>query len=113
MIFIVKLFIGAVLKGSNFVIEMQLKPLPPQVYQELGKAEVEYTEQQMNASKLTQLLVTHKHKRCWMASNCKDAEELHPLMQGFPLHAYFDYTVHPVIDMVEASKAGMTEPALA
>ena len=100
------------MKGNNFVIEMQLKPVPPEVYQELGKAEVEYTEQQMSAGKLTQLLVTHNHKRYWMAWSCEDEAELLRLLQGFPLYAYFDHTVHAVIDMVEASKAGMTDPAL-
>jgi len=100
------------MKGNNFVIEMGLKPVPPEVYQELGKAEVDYTQLQMSAGKLTQLLVTPDHKRYWMAWEVADEAELRERLEGFPLHAYFDYTVHSVIDMVEASRAGMTDPAL-
>ncbi len=100
------------LNGNNFVIEMGLKPVPSEVYQELGQAEVDYTQLQMNSGKLTQLLVTPDHKKYWMVWECVSQEELLSLLQGFPLHDYFDYTVHAVMDMVVASKAGMTDPAL-
>jgi len=99
-------------EGNNFVIEMSLKPVPPEVYQELGKAEVDYTQLQMANGKLTQLLVTNDHKRYWMVWDVEDELELNTLLQGFPLHDYFDYTINPVMDMVVASTAGMTDPAL-
>jgi len=99
-------------KGNNFVIEMSLKSVPPEVYQELGKAEVDYTQVQMNEGKLTELLVTPDHRRYWMVWDVADSGELDTRLRGFPLYDYFDYTVHEVMDMVEASKVGMTDPAL-
>ena len=77
-------------KGNNFVVEMSLKPVQPEVYQELGKAEVDYTELQMNSNKLTQLLVTRDHKRYWMAWEVADEAGLRERLEGFPLRAYFD-----------------------
>jgi len=100
------------MSDKNFVIEMQLKPVPPEVYQELGKAEVDYTQLQMNEGKLADLLVTPDHKRYWMVWSVADEAELMDCLQGFPLHDYFDYQVSAVLDMVAASKAGVTDPAL-
>jgi muconolactone delta-isomerase len=97
---------------QNFVIEMALSPVSPDAYQELGRAEMEYTQEQMGAGKLTQLLVTRDHRRYWMVWAVEDEAELRALLEGFPLHAYFDYTIHPVADMVAASAAGVTDPNL-
>jgi muconolactone delta-isomerase len=98
--------------SQNFVVEMQLKPIPPDAYQELGHAEIEYTKEQIAAGRLTQLLVTNDHKRYWMVYAVGDEAELLAVLQGFPFHSYFDYSYYSVMDMVEASKAGMTDPNL-
>jgi muconolactone delta-isomerase len=97
---------------QNFVVEMSLAKVPGDKYQELGRAEMEYTQQQMEAGKLTQLLVTTDHKRYWLVFAVSDEEELRSVLEGFPLHRYFDYTVHSVLDMVAASAAGVTDPNL-
>ena len=97
---------------QNYVVEMTLRDIPPDVYQERGRAEMEYTQEQMAAGKLTQLLVTENHKRYWMIFAVDDAQELQTVLQGFPLHDYFDYKCHAVLDVVHASKAGVTDPNL-
>jgi muconolactone delta-isomerase len=98
--------------AQNFVVEMQLKPVPPDAYQELGRAEMLYTQVQMEQGKLAQLLVTKDHRRYWMVWAVEGENELKSLLEGFPLHAYFDYSYHEVTDMVAASKAGLTDPNL-
>jgi len=97
---------------QNFVVEMSLGPIPPDVYQERGRAEMEYTQDQMAAGKLTQLLVTTDHKRYWMVFAVKDEKELRSVLEGFPLHDFFDYKINPVADMVAASAAGVKDPNL-
>ncbi|MGI9308452.1 MAG: muconolactone Delta-isomerase family protein [Gammaproteobacteria bacterium] len=97
---------------QNFVVEMSLGTVPPDAYQELGHAEMEYTQEQMAAGKLTQLLVTKDHKRYWMVFAVRDEGELRAVLEGFPLHRFFDYSIHPVVDMVAASAAGVTDPNL-
>jgi len=97
---------------QNFVVEMQLQPVPPDAYQELGRAEMLYTQAQMEAGKLTQLLVTGDHRRYWMAFAVADEAELKAILEGFPLHAFFKYSYYSVVDMVAASKAGLTDPNL-
>jgi muconolactone delta-isomerase len=97
---------------QNFVVEMSLGNIPSDVYQELGRAEMEYTQDQMAAGKLTQLLVTTDHKRYWMIFAVNDEEELRSILEGFPLHRFFDYSIHSVADMVAASAAGVTDPNL-
>ena len=32
---------------QNYVVEMRLNPVPPDAYQELGRAEMEYTQEQI------------------------------------------------------------------
>ena len=98
---------------QNFVIEMRLAPVPADVYQESGRAEMEYTQAQMAAGKLTQLLVTEDHKKYWMVLAVSDEQELRSVLEGFPLYRFFDFTVHSVADMVAASAAGVTDPNLA
>ena len=100
------------MQDQNFVVEMTLGKIPPEVYQKLGKAETEYTQAQMAAGKLTQLLVTGDHKRYWLIFDVADKDELLDVLQGFPLHDYFDYTIHPCLDMVAASARGVTDPNL-
>ena len=97
---------------QNFVVEMQLQPVPPDAYQELGRAEMLYTQAQMEAGKLTQLLVTNDHRRYWLVFAVADETELKSILEGFPLHAFFEYSYHAVADMVAASKAGLTDPNL-
>jgi muconolactone delta-isomerase len=97
---------------QNFVVEMSLGEVPPDAYQELGRAEMEYTQAQMEAGKLTQLLVTNDHKKYWLVFAVKDEHELKSVLEGFPLHKYFDYSINPVLDMVAASAAGVTDPNL-
>lgn len=97
---------------KNFVVEMTLKAVPPETYQLLGRAEVEYTQQQMASGKLTQLLVTEDHRRYWMLFSVSTEQELKSVLQGFPLYQFFDYSYHQVMDMVAASKAGLTDPNL-
>ena len=101
------------MQEQNFVVEMKLEKIPADAYQKLGRAEMEYTQAQMEAGKLTQLLVTTDHKRYWMVFAVEDKDELMSVLQGFPLHAYFDYTINPVLDMVAASTQGVTDPNLA
>jgi len=97
---------------QNFVVEMSLGKIPSDVYQELGRAEMEYTQDQMAAGKLTQLLVTTDHKRYWMVFAVTDEDELRSILKGFPLHSYFEAAIHPVADMVAASASGNTDPNL-
>jgi len=97
---------------QTFVIEMSLEKIPGDVYQERGQAEMEYTQDQMAAGKLTQLLVTKDHKRYWMVFSVTDEDELRSILEGFPLHSFFDYSIHPVADMVAASASGVTDPNL-
>jgi muconolactone delta-isomerase len=97
---------------QNFVIEMSLTPVPADVYQESGRAEMEYTQEQMAAGNLTQLLVTEDHRKYWMVFSVSDETELRSVLEGFPLYRFFDYTVHAVVDMVAASAAGLTDPNL-
>jgi muconolactone delta-isomerase len=97
---------------QNFVVEMSLAPVPEDAYQKLGKAETEYTQEQMAAGKLAQLLVTKDHRKYWMVFAVDGEQELRSVLEGFPLHQFFDYTIHPVTDMVAASAAGMTDPNL-
>jgi muconolactone delta-isomerase len=97
---------------KNFVVEMTLKAVPPETYQKLGRAEVEYTQQQMASGKLTQLLVTEDHRRYWMVFSLSCEQELHSVLQGFPLYHFFEYNYYQVMDMVAASEAGLTDPNL-
>jgi len=97
---------------QNFVIEMSLRDIPADVYQELGRAEMEYTQQQMAAGKLTQLLVTSDHKRYWLVFAVSDEQELKTVLEGFPLYRFFDYKINSVLDMVAATAAGVTDPNL-
>jgi len=97
---------------QNFVVEMRLASIPEDAYQSLGRAEIEYTQEQMAAGKLAQLLVTKNHRQYWMVFAVDGEEELRSVLEGFPLHQFFDYTVHPVTDMVAASAAGLTDPNL-
>jgi muconolactone delta-isomerase len=98
--------------NQNFVVEMHLMPVPADIYQKLGRAEIDYTQEQMAAGKLTQLLVTQDHRKYWMVIAVDGEDELRSIMEGFPLHKFFDYTVNPVTDMVAASAAGLTDPNL-
>jgi muconolactone delta-isomerase len=79
---------------QNFVVEMSLGKIPSDVYQERGRAEMEYTQDQMAAGKLTQLLVTKDHKQYWMVFAVSDEAELHSILEGFPLHSFFDCSIH-------------------
>jgi len=97
---------------QNFVVEMSLGTIPSDVYQEHGRAEMEYTQDQMAAGKLTQLLVTKDHKRYWMVFAVTDENELLSILEGFPLHSYFESDIHPVADMVAASASGVTDSNL-
>jgi muconolactone delta-isomerase len=97
---------------KNFVVVMNLQAIPEDAYKELGRAETEYTQEQMAAGKLTQLLVTNDHRHYWMVFAVADAAELSSVLEGFPLHRFFDYVIHPVMDMVAASAAGLTDPNL-
>jgi len=97
---------------QNFLVEMSLAKIPSSVYQEHGRAEMEYTQDQMATGKLTQLLVTTDHKRYWMVFAVTDEKELQSILEGFPLHSYFESTIHPVADMVAASASGVTDPNL-
>ena len=97
---------------KNFVVEMQLLPVPPDAYQELGHAEIEYTKDQIESGALTQLLVTDDHRKYWMIFVVSGEDELLRVLEGFPLHPFFDYTYFPVMDMVAAAKSGMTDPNL-
>ena len=97
---------------KNFVVEMTLQAVPSETYQLLGRAEVEYTQQQMACGKLTQLLVTEDHKRYWMVLCVSGEQELNSVLQGFPLYQFFDYSHHEVMDMVAASEAGLVDPNL-
>ena len=97
---------------KHFVVEMKLLAVPPETYQQLGRAEVEYTQQQMACGKLTQLLVTQDHRRYWMVFTLSCEQELNSVLQGFPLYQFFDYSYHQVMDMVAASEAGLTDPNL-
>ena len=97
---------------KNFVVEMTLKAVPPETYQLLGRAEVEYTQQQVACGKLTQLLVTEDHRRYWMVFSVSTEQELSSVLEGFPLYQFFDYKYHQVMDMVAASAAGLTDPNL-
>jgi muconolactone delta-isomerase len=97
---------------QNFVVEMNLQPVPEDAYKQLGRAETEYTQEQMAAGKLTQLLVTNDHRHYWMIFAVDDVAELHTILERFPLHRFFDYVIHPVMDMVAASAAGLTDPNL-
>lgn len=97
---------------QNFVVEMSLGEIPRDVYQERGRPEMEYTQDLMAAGKLTQLLVTADHKRYWMVFAVTDQDELQSILEGFPLHDFFDCSIHPVTDMVAASAAGVTDPNL-
>lgn len=94
---------------QNFVVEMQLDDIPDDAYRELGQAEIDYTQAQMANGKLTQLLVSTDHKQYWMVFAVRDEDELLEVLEGFPLHDYFEYTVHEVMDMVAATEAGLTE----
>ena len=91
---------------------MTLGTIPADAYRELGRAEMEYTQAQMQTGKLSQLLVTADHKRYWMVFAVRDERELRAILENFPLHRFFDYTVHPVQDMVAASAAGLVDPNL-
>ena len=95
-----------------FVVEMTLKAVPPEPCQQLGRAEVEYTQQQMTSGRLTQLLVTEDHRRYWMVFSVSCEQELNSVLQGFPLYQFFDYSYSQVMDMVAATKAGLTDPNL-
>jgi muconolactone delta-isomerase len=97
---------------KNFVVEMTLQAVPPETYQKLGRAEVEYTQQQMASGNLTQLWVTEDHRRYWMVLSVSCEQELNSVLQGFPLYQFFDYSYHQVIDMVAASAAGLMDPNL-
>jgi muconolactone delta-isomerase len=97
---------------KHFVVEMKLQAIPPETYQQLGRAEVEYTQQQMASGKLTQLLVTEDHCRYWMVLSVSCEQELNSVLLGFPLYQFFDYSYHQVMDMVAASEAGLTDPNL-
>ena len=97
---------------QNFVVEMTLQPVPEDAYQKLGRAEMEYTQVQMEAGKLAQLLVTTDHRRYWMVFAVADEAELRAVLEGFPLHAFFNYQINPVIDMVAATADGLTDPNL-
>ncbi len=97
---------------QNFVVEMTLQPVTPEAYKEKGRAEMEYTQDQMAAGKLTQLLVTSDHRRYWVVFAVADEAELCSILEGLPLHAFFDYKINPVIDIVAASVAGVTGPNL-
>lgn len=99
-------------KKKHFVVEMTLQAIPPETYQQLGHAEVKYTQQQMANGKLTQLLVTQDHRRYWMVFSVSGEQELTSVLQGFPLYQFFDYNYHQVMDMVAASAAGLTDPNL-
>ena len=100
------------MQEQNFVVEMSLGTIPRDVYQKLGRKEMEYTRLQMTAGKLTQLLATDDYKRYWMVFAVADESELRSVLEGFPLHQYFAYAIHPVRDMVAASAAGITDPNL-
>lgn len=101
------------LKAKHFVVEMELQAIPPDTYQRLGQAEIDYTRQQIETGKLCQLLVTEDHRRYWMVFAVETEEELLSILRGFPLYPFFDCRHHPVLDMVAASKAGFTDPNLA
>ncbi len=96
----------------SFVVDMSLASVPEDAYQNLGKAEIEYTQEQMATGKLTQLLVTKDHRKYWMVFAVDGEHELRSVLEGFPLHPFFDYTIHSVTDMVAASTAGVTDPKL-
>jgi muconolactone delta-isomerase len=68
---------------------MTLDKVPPDAYQQLGRAEMEYTQDQMAAGRLTQLLVTNDHRRYCMVFAVTDEKELRFVLEGFPLHKYF------------------------
>ena len=91
---------------------MTLQAIPPEIYQQLGRAEVEYTQQQMASGRLTQLLVTEDHHRYWMVFSVSGEQELNSVLQGFPLYQFFDFSYSQVMDMVAASEAGLTDPNL-
>ena len=97
---------------QNCVVEKTLQPVTPEAYKEKGRAEMEYTQKQMAAGKLTQLLVTSDHRRYWMVFAVADEAELCSIPEGFPLHVFFDYKINPVVDIVAASAAGVTDPNL-
>lgn len=97
---------------QNFVVEMTLKAVPPATYQRLGRAEVAYTQQQIANGKLRQLLVTPDHQRYWMVFAVSGEDQLKSILEGFPLYSFFDLSYTPVMDMVAASKAGLTDPNL-
>ena len=97
---------------QNFVVEMTLRPVPPEAYKEKGRAEMEYTQEQMVRGKLTQLLTTNDHRRYWMVYAVDSQDELQDILNGFPLHDFFEYTIHPVTDIVAAAERGVTDPNL-
>ena len=100
------------MKPSHYVVEMRLQPISPEDYQALGQAEIDYTKEQIDAGILQQLLVTEDHKQYWMIMAVDNEADLLSVLTGFPLHAYFDYRYYPVLDMVAAARAGVTDPNL-
>ena len=68
---------------QNYVVETTLRPVPPDTYKEKGRAEMEYTQEQMTQGKLTQLLVTENHRNYWMVYAVEDAQELLEILNGF------------------------------
>ncbi len=101
-----------VMAQQKFLVEMSLDSIPGDIYQELGRAEMTYTQAQIQAGKLSQLLVTADHRRYWMVFTVRDEHELRSILENFPLHRFFDYSIHPVQDMVAASAAGLVDPNL-
>ena len=47
-----------------------------------------------------------------MVFSVSGEKELKSILEGFPLHRYFDYSYHKVLDMVAASKMGLSDPNL-
>lgn len=97
---------------ENYMVEMTLKPIPEDVYQARGQAEMDYTKEQMDKGILKDLMVTENHKQYWL-SFCVDSEQdFLDCLKGFPLYDYFDYRYHKVLDMKVQSAAGLTDPNL-
>jgi muconolactone delta-isomerase len=99
--------------AQHFIVEMTLKPVPADIYQQLGHAEIAYTKEQIDAGKLTQLLVTADHQRYWMLFAVTCEQQLKSILEGFPLYTFFDYSCTPVMDMVAAARAGLGDPNIA
>jgi len=97
---------------DNYIVEMTLKPIPPDVYQNKGHAEIQYTQEQMEAGILKDLMVTEDHKRYWLSFAVDSEQEFLDTLRGFPLYDYFDYSYHKVLDMKVQAAAGLTDPNL-